>query len=304
MRAKIIDVSQYQGDINWQEVAASGVVAAAIRGTVGNYYTDTRFIQNWDGAKEAGLKTSAYHVVTPEYSAASQIDRFRRAMEDRTPDWPLILDVELNRNQSNATIVRIVKGCLDLVETWGTRTPVIYTAKWWWNQYMVVNGAYPVWSTDYALWLAQYPYDPTPPSNLPEDAGPTAIPGGWGQNDWLIWQWTARGILGGISARVDLDAFNGTEEEFLRWASGSVTPPPPVPGATRVRVLVPVLNIRSGPGTQYQDLGDLHSGDILDVLNLGGSDVWVEFEPGRWSAFKIANSKFMEVVVEDGGAAQ
>lgn len=298
MRAKIIDVSQYQGDINWREVADSGVVAAAIRCTVGNYYTDTKFIQNWDGAKDVGLKVSAYHVITPEYSAASQIDRFQSVLEDRNPDWPLILDVELNRNQTNVTIVGVVKSCLDLVETWVNRKPVIYTAKWWWNQYMLVNGDYPAWSKDYALWLAQYPYDPTPPPTLPEDIDPTAIPGGWAQTDWLIWQWTARGVLGGISSRVDLDAFNGTKEEFLNWASGAVTPPP-VPSATRVRVLVPVLNIRSGPGTQYQDLGDLHAGDILDVLDLGGSDVWVQFEPGRWSAFKVANSKFMEVVEDD-----
>lgn len=303
MRAKIIDVSQYQGDIDWHQVADAGVVAAAIRCTVGNYYTDSKFLQNWEGAKDAGLHVSAYHVITPEYSAASQIDRFQNAMQDREPDWPLILDVELNRNQDTATIVRVVKACLDLAESWVSRKPVIYTAKWWWNQHMVVNDAFPDWTGDYALWLAQYPYDPTPPPNLPEEINPTAIPGGWGQNDWLIWQWTSRGVLEGISSRVDIDAFNGTEEEFLQWASGAM-PPPPVPGATQVRVLVPVLNIRSGPGTQYQDVGNLHAGDILEVLDLGGSDVWVQFEPGHWAAFKVGNSKFMEVVSDRNGDDQ
>src|SRR3989337_1102041 len=133
MRAKIIDVSLYQGDIDWGKVASTAErnTAVAVRCTVGNYYTDPNFLTNWDGAKAAGLKVTAYHVITPEYSAASQIDRFKSVLGNRTPDWPVVLDVELARNQSNSTIVGRVKECLDLTEAWQSRKPVVYTAKWW-----------------------------------------------------------------------------------------------------------------------------------------------------------------------------
>lgn len=60
-----IDVSTYQGEINWKRVVAAGYRFASIRATLGNDRTDSRFYANWKGARDAGLLVSAYHVVKP-----------------------------------------------------------------------------------------------------------------------------------------------------------------------------------------------------------------------------------------------
>ena len=58
-----IDVSNHQGDIDWQAVRASNVKFAYIKATEGGDHVDQRFAQNWAGAKAAGVKHGAYHFV-------------------------------------------------------------------------------------------------------------------------------------------------------------------------------------------------------------------------------------------------
>ena len=69
-----IDVSRYEGEIDWKQVAAAGYRFAVIRATVGNYYTDPRLYSNWAAAKEVGLLVSAYHVLVATNYADKQID--------------------------------------------------------------------------------------------------------------------------------------------------------------------------------------------------------------------------------------
>ena len=54
-----IDVSRWQGEIDWGRVAAAGYHFAVIRATVGNYYTDPRFYENWHDAHDAGSNAHA-----------------------------------------------------------------------------------------------------------------------------------------------------------------------------------------------------------------------------------------------------
>jgi len=122
-----IDVSRWQRDIDWSLVASAGFRFAAIRATIGNYYTDPRFYLNWDGAREAGLLISAYHVVT-------------------------VLDVELSRDVHREDITVCVGACAELVEQETQRKPTIYTARWFWDRH-VEDG--PEW-TAYDLWVAHY----------------------------------------------------------------------------------------------------------------------------------------------------
>ncbi len=54
-----------------------------------------------------------------------------------------------------------------------------------------------------------------------------------------------------------------------------------------MQVVIPKLNVRSGPGLTYKDVGDLHEGDMVEVRRLAGKDVWVQIEPGRWVAYAL-----------------
>ncbi|MCU0522441.1 MAG: hypothetical protein MUF84_17330 [Anaerolineae bacterium] len=264
-----IDVSRWQGEVKWQQVAAAGYRFAMIRATIGDAYTDPRFYANWDGAREAGLLVSAYHVIAPKVSAEAQMLAFFDVLDDRISDLPLVIDVERDDGVDPKRITQCVRDCLREVEGREARRPIIYTARWYWNRFIQSS---PEWSA-YDLWVASYTSQPL----LPRD---------W--TVWRFWQHSESGdVPGSGSKSTDLNWFAGTHEDLLAYAG----PAPAIRSARapkwRMRVTIPKLNVRSGPGVTYKDIGDLHDGDVVEVRRLAGKDVWVELEPGKWVAYAL-----------------
>jgi lysozyme len=276
-----IDVSRWQGEIDWGRVAAGGYHFAVIRATVGNYYTDPRFYENWRGARDAGLLVTAYHVVKPKNSAGSQIGRLFDVLEQREPDLPLVLDVELADEQPPAVISGVIKECIQRIEQRNRRKPIIYTGAWFWDG-NVLRAA--EWA-DCDLWVAYYGTESP------------ALPLDW--TAWRFWQYSESGHVVGVSSqRTDLDRFDGGYDDLLAYANLSAQPVAPIgergPGRRwQVRVTHPTLRVRSGPGVQYDHMGDLKAGDTLDVLAVDGDDVWIAFEPGKWAAFTSRGETYM-----------
>ena len=177
-----IDVSRWQGAINWQTIAAQGYRFAVIRATVGNYYTDPRFYENWRGAREHNLLVTAYHVVKPKQTAESQINRLFEVLEKHKPDLPLVLDVELTDDQPRATITSVVRECATRITEHTGRAPVIYTGSWFWTP-NIAHG--PEWA-EYDLWIAHYGV-----------SSPT-LPTDW--TEWKFWQYSEKGSVSGVSS--------------------------------------------------------------------------------------------------------
>jgi lysozyme len=195
-------VSRWQGEIDWARVAAAGYSFAVIRATVGNYYTDPRFYENWRSAHENGLLVTAYHVVKPQNSAETQIARLFEVLDLRRTDLPLVLDVELADQQTPAVISGVIKECIQRIEQQDSRKPVIYTGAWFWDS-NVLRGE--EWA-NYDLWVAHYGVQ-TP-----------ALPADW--SEWRFWQYSETGRIGGVSSQhTDLDWFNGTHEDLLAYAN-------------------------------------------------------------------------------------
>ena len=106
MVTRVIDVSRYQSTLdddgniikhmNFEQAASQGIIATAIRCTVGDYYTDPCFADNWKNAGAAGLMRTAYHVITPAdsygrvISAEKQIDRFLSVFGNRQPEFEIV----------------------------------------------------------------------------------------------------------------------------------------------------------------------------------------------------------------------
>lgn len=273
-----IDVSRWQGEINWEAVAAAGYRFAVIRATIGNHYTDPRFYENWSGAKDAGLLVSAYHVVKPEHPADSQIERLFDVLDDRKANLPLVLDVELSDGLSPADVTACIRDCLQEVEDGDERKPIIYTARWFWNNQVLES---PDWA-EYDLWVANY------------GVSAPALPAGW--DAWKFWQYSESGQVPGIAAATDLDWFAGSEEELLAYASAEPPPVEPEPTVVlRARVCVDTLNVRSAPGMNYGTIDQLHEGDVVDVVSVDGKDVWVQFGPGKWAPLSFRGKRYMEI---------
>jgi GH25 family lysozyme M1 (1,4-beta-N-acetylmuramidase) len=276
-RAPGIDVSRWQREINWTRVAAAGYRFVIIRATVGNYYTDPRFYVNWDGAREAGLLISAYHVVAPERPADSQMERFFDVLDGRGADLPLVLDVELSRGVSPESITASVQACAESVVEKDGRAPVIYTARWFWDRH-VLDG--PDWDA-YDLWVAHYGVDRP------------SLPCGW--EEWTFWQHSDHGQVPGIDAATDLNWFNGSYEDLLDYVESEPEEGEMPLAGLQARVTVESVTVRSGPGMNYGDVGELHEGDVVNVVTLSGQDIWIQVEPGRWAPFRSQGKRYMEL---------
>jgi GH25 family lysozyme M1 (1,4-beta-N-acetylmuramidase)/uncharacterized protein YraI len=287
-----IDVSRWEGEINWPLVAEAGYRFAVIRATVGDYYTDPSFYTNWNGAYAAGLLVTAYHVVVPNRYASAQTQRFFDVLGDRRSDLPLVLDVERVDNISPAGITACVLECNQKIQQKDSRNPIIYTAKYYWKDNILPTYD---WSKN-DLWIANYLV-----------SSPSLAPG-W--TTWKFWQYDDKGKVNGVSSDVDLDWFNGSYADLISYSNQNPPPivppivPPSAPSILKCQTLVPILNIRNGPGINYSKVGELKAGEIVTIKNISGYDAWVQFDIGKWCAAIYGGVKFLNLAKTAEGALQ
>ena len=184
-----IDVSAWQGSIDFDRVKAGGIEAVYIRACYGASSVDQYFERNYEGAKKAGLKYGFYHYVTArnERQAVQQADFFADLIKTKPYDMRAAMDFENLSGLNEETAVAIAKAYLDRLQERLAHTPVMYS-----DAYDIAS----VWRDSlkkYPLWVADYgvsePY----------------TTGGWGS--WAGFQYDDKGQVRGISGHVDLDKF-------------------------------------------------------------------------------------------------
>lgn len=203
-RVRGIDVSRWQGTIDWNAVAGDDVGFAFIKATEGGDFTDPRFAMNWAAARQAGVLRGAYHFYRPQTSATKQAEHFIRTVALAPGDLPPVLDVEVTDGASPDSIARGVRTWLETVERATGRRPIIYTRASFWTP--SVGAAL----SEYPLWVAHY------------GAASPNLPAGWQR--WTFWQFTDEGTVGGIAGPVDLDWFNGTRDQLRSFAATGAIP--------------------------------------------------------------------------------
>jgi lysozyme len=219
-----IDVSYWNAGIDWPKVRATGQRYVFTKATEGDLYADPTFDDNWRGAKAAGLLRGAYHFFRSNVDGLKQATKFIdyvKSMNDNG-ELPPVLDLETHDGQAKARIISRAKAWLDRVEEAFGKKPIIYSGRFFLqDHFSEAGGGPPVWAKDYPLWIAQYP-DNYVPGMQP------VLPRGWFQ--WTFWQYSDKGQVNGINARVDLNVFNGTLEQLYRLAGAQiVTEQPEVP---------------------------------------------------------------------------
>lgn len=195
-----IDVSFWQGTINWDQVRASGQRYAIVRAYYGANTRDSQFDRNWREARRVGLIRGAYQWFKPLQDPALQADRMIAAVGRLGPgDLPVVADVEEPASSgvpSQAEYVRRVRVWYDRVRAGTGRVPIIYSGKYYWQDYLA--------STSFAsgpLWHPQY-----------TSASCPNIANQW--QSWVFWQYSSSGRVSGISGNVDMNRFNGTMTEL------------------------------------------------------------------------------------------
>jgi lysozyme len=183
-----IDVSAYQGNIDWPEVARHNVRFAFIKASEGATLRDPRFQRNWKAAHKAGILRGAYHYFQPNRDGQLQADLFTHMVPIQPGDLPPVLDVEAANFHDVATMRREVARWLRLVEAhYGVR-PILYSNYGFYRRHLAGHFDH------YPLWLAHY-----------EVARP-AMP----RSKWIIWQHSDEAYVPGIRGVVDFNVFQGS----------------------------------------------------------------------------------------------
>ena len=214
-RLEGIDVSQWQGTINWPLVAGAGKAFAIIKATQGRTFNDPTYATNHAGAKAAGLWTGAYHFAEPDATANDAIaeaDHFVSIINLGARDLIPALDLEQSGGLSVAALQAWVIAWMGEVTAKIGIRPMIYTSPNFWTVYMgnttvLADAGYKT------LWIAHWGVtSPTIPAN------------NWGGHGWTFWQYTSSGSVPGITGRVDLDRYNGADLTLQAYSIFKLAP--------------------------------------------------------------------------------
>lgn len=190
-----IDVSHFQGAIDWARVKAAGIGFAFIKATDGNAFVDPQLNYNALGCQAVGLPFGFYHFFRPAIDPALQAQFFLANTKPYMAQLPPALDLEVGPMDNSQAAT-----WLDIVDVALGREPLVYTAPAFAAQYLTSGppiGVYP-------LWIAEYSTKPGPD-----------VPKAW--SDWEFWQHTAQGRVDGVPNAVDLDWFHGTGQDLGAW---------------------------------------------------------------------------------------
>lgn len=186
-----VDVSKYQGDIDYQLVAETGVSFVFIKATEGITYQDQNFLSNFSGFDDVDLVVGAYHFYESNDDPNEQLDKFITTVGDLSGHFPPVIDVEtLHDIENAATLSNDLVAFAEGLEAYYGSKPILYSSKSFANSYLIDF-------SDYPLWLAEY-----------EVAEPE-IPGNW--ETWAFWQWSQSGTIEGLDGYVDQNWFNGSD---------------------------------------------------------------------------------------------
>ena len=201
-----IDVSYWQGDIDWEATRQAGVRFAFIKATEGGDHLDPKFLENWYAAKRAGVARGAYHFIYWCRPANEQALWFILNVPADSDALPPVLDLEWNSASKTCPgkvdrelALKKIKILLDAMQAHTGKRPIIYTDPKFHRE--VLEGEF----TDYHFWLRSVA------------AEPDAV---YRERSWSFWQFTTTGSVPGVAGRVDRNSFNGTRsdwERVLKW---------------------------------------------------------------------------------------
>jgi GH25 family lysozyme M1 (1,4-beta-N-acetylmuramidase) len=190
-----IDVSHWQGTIDWTRVAAAGKTFAIAKATEGVGFKDDKYDRNKAGAQANGMKFGAYHFGRPKNNPIQEADWFVSQMDLERGMLIPTLDIEVTDGKGPTGMTTWTKAFLQRVyERTGVK-PMIYTSPAFWrnnfnNTRWFADNGYSV------LWVAHWGV-----------SSPSVMADNWGGKSWTFWQYTSNGSVPGISGRVDLNRY-------------------------------------------------------------------------------------------------
>ena len=196
-----VDVSHYQGKIDWDKLTGENIRFAYIKATEGSKSKDEQFDKNWQEAQAESLRIGAYHFFSLDSPGADQAENFCKTVTVVDGMLPPVVDVEpygkyddveaLDKEKMRTELDAFVKS----VESFYGMKPVIYTTEKWWYVLQEEFNTYDLWIRDVYT---------KPGSSI----------------NWTFWQYSNRHVLSGYHGTeryIDMNVFCGSEKEFYAY---------------------------------------------------------------------------------------
>lgn len=193
-----IDVSRYQGGIDWESVVqmksgGDSISFVFIKATEGKLYRDPYFRRNWEESQRLKLIRGAYHYYSPSVNSNLQARNFISAVTLRKGDLPPVLDIEEVSPFGYDNLRSGLLNWLKIIEAHYGVKPIIYASASYYRDHLDRKEFKP-----YRIWVAHY------------RGGRPGI----GSDRWTFWQYSDRGNVSGCKGPCDLNVFNGGRDEL------------------------------------------------------------------------------------------
>lgn len=198
-----VDVSAYQGLIDWEVLASQDISFAFMKATEGSSFTDKYFEKNYEQAQKTDLRIGAYHFFSYDSPGATQAEHFINTVEKCETMLPPVIDLEFYGNYTNhppdqAVVRKELNNMISILKEHYHMDPIIYATQKSYSLYL--EGAY----DNCDIWI--------------RNVFTTPLLSG---RKWTFWQYTDKARLDGYlgdEKYIDMNVFNGTKEEFAAYA--------------------------------------------------------------------------------------
>lgn len=195
-----VDVSSYQGDIDWEKLASQEVAFAFIKATEGSSFVDDYFEYNYSEAQKSGIAVGAYHFFSYDSSGKTQAENFIETVKPFDGMLPPVIDLEFygdkERNLPEREDVEAeLRDYIAEIEGYYGMKPIIYATEKSYRLYLSEDYG------EYDIWIRNVLTKPTLSDG----------------RDWTFWQFTNRETLDGYNGKerfIDVNVFCGSKEEF------------------------------------------------------------------------------------------
>jgi len=198
-----VDVSKYQGTLDWNRLRQAGIQFAFIKATEGGDRVDERFADNWRAAQRAAVPRGAYHFYYFCRSARSQAQWFIENVPKERGALPPVLDMEWNHTSPScklrpapAKVRSEMKVFLDRLHLHYGKRPIIYTTVDFYRDNIAGH------FENELFWLRSVKAHPK-----------VLYPG----RPWAFWQYTGTGRIPGASGDIDINVFAGNQQQWRDW---------------------------------------------------------------------------------------
>ncbi len=198
-----VDVSHYQGDIDWEVLSGEGIDFAFIKATEGSSFVDDKFAYNFIEAQKCDIAVGAYHFFSFDSTGEAQAQNFINTVEPFKGMLPPVIDIEFygvyayTPKEKEAVKAQLDDMISAIEEHYGL-LPIIYSTEEAYDYYLAED------YTEYDIWIRNVMKKPTVKDG----------------RKWTFWQYTNREKLSGYSGEekfIDMNVFFGTREEFEEY---------------------------------------------------------------------------------------